>query len=80
MNVEGRTALMAAAAGGHVDTVKILLENGANVGTTSVHGRTALDYAQEGGHTAVVNLLNSFDPQAAPRRSSRGGSEVGQLN
>ena len=80
MNVEGRTALMAAAGGGHVETVRILLENGANVGTTSIHGRTALDYAQEGGHTAVVNLLNSFDPQAASRRSSRGGSEVGQLN
>jgi len=80
MNVEGKTALMAAAGGGHVDTVSILLENGANVGTTSIHGRTALDYAQEGGHTAVVNLLNSFDPQAASRRSSRGGSEVGQLN
>jgi type II secretory pathway predicted ATPase ExeA len=80
MNVEGRTALMAAAASGHVETVRILLENGANVGTTSIHGRTALNYAQEGGHTAVVNLLNTFDPQAASRRSSRGGSEVGQLN
>ena len=46
------------------ETVRILLENGANPGTTSIHGRTALNYAQEGGHTAVVNLLNSFDPQA----------------
>ena len=63
-----------------METVRILLENGANPGTTSIHGRTALNYAQEGGHTAVVNLLNSFDPQAASRRSSRGGSEVGQLN
>lgn len=80
MNVEGKTALMAAAGGGHLDTVRVLLENGANIGTTSIHGRTALNYAQEGGHTAVVNLLNSFDPQAASRRSSRGGSEVGQLN
>jgi ankyrin repeat protein len=71
---------MAAAGGGHLDTVRVLLENGANIGTTSIHGRTALNYAQEGGHTAVVNLLNSFDPQAASRRSSRGGSEVGQLN
>jgi len=80
MNVEGKTALMTAAGGGNVETVRILLENGANVGTTSIHGRTALDYAQEGGHTAVVNMLNSFDPQAASRRSSRGGNEVGQLN
>jgi type II secretory pathway predicted ATPase ExeA len=80
MNVEGRTALMAAAAGGHVDTVRILLESGANISTTSIQGRTALNYAQEAGHTAVVNLLNSYDPQSATRRSSRSGNEIGQLN
>ncbi|EWY40129.1 hypothetical protein N825_03305 [Skermanella stibiiresistens SB22] len=80
MNVEGKTALMAAASRGQVDTVRILLESGANIGTTSIHGRNALSYAQEGGHRAVVDLLNSFDPQAAARRPTRPGNEIGQLN
>lgn len=61
---------MAAASRGQVETVRILLENGANIGTTSIHGRNALSYAQEGGHRAVVDLLNSFDPQASSRRSA----------
>jgi len=54
----GRTALQAAAEGGHLAVVDRLLEKGADVNAEpTAYGRTALQAAMEGGHHAVVKRL-----------------------
>ncbi|KAI4872225.1 hypothetical protein NFI96_012399 [Prochilodus magdalenae] len=56
---EGWTALRSAAWGGHKDTVKMLLEAGAEVDGCDADGRTALRAAAWGGHEEVLmTLLN----------------------
>lgn len=55
---DGRTTLAAAAGAGNVETVKALLESGANVNTpASYSGRTALQAAAEVGHGRIVEIL-----------------------
>jgi ankyrin repeat protein len=51
----GRTALQAAAEGGHVDVVLMLLQAKADVNAAPApeRGRTALQAAAEGGYTIV---------------------------
>ena len=48
---------MRAAWNGHTDTVKALLEAGADVGLRDKSGRTALDYASDLGYQDIILLL-----------------------
>ena len=52
-------ALGRAAAAGHADVVKLLLENGGNVNQADMWGETALQLAEKNGHTDVVNMLRA---------------------
>ena len=54
---DGRTALQAAAEGGHRAVVERLLQQKADVNAHGYNGRTALQAAAEGGHLAVVERL-----------------------
>ncbi|KAI5842135.1 ankyrin repeat-containing domain protein [Morchella snyderi] len=56
---DGRTALQAAAGGGHMEIVKILLDAGApiNAEAAETSGRTALQAAIEGGQKEIVPFL-----------------------
>ncbi len=51
------TALMLAAAGGHFDIVKLLLENGAKVNAETSTGWTALMLASRNGRHDTVEIL-----------------------
>ena len=50
-------ALLNASGRGHLDVVRLLLENGADVNAADISGNTALMRASENGHTDVVRLL-----------------------
>lgn len=52
--LEGGTALICAAAGGHVECCRLLYRE---LGMQDKHGRTALDHAREGGHLECMRLL-----------------------
>ncbi|XP_044260011.1 ankyrin repeat domain-containing protein 17 isoform X12 [Tribolium madens] len=65
------TPLMEAAQEGHLDLVKFLLENDANVLAQTQTGDTALTYACENGHTDVADLLLQYD--ADLEHESEGG-------
>jgi ankyrin repeat protein len=54
---QGETALMKAAQVGHLDVVRLLLENEANAGILDFTGRTALDHADQNRHRAIVKML-----------------------
>lgn len=54
----GMSPLMLAAEKGHIDTVKSLLENGANRYAVNEHGWTAAQVAEAANHTAIAMLLN----------------------
>jgi cytohesin len=66
----GKTALMAAAAIGDAEVVKMLLNYGADVNHRDRLGTTALDHAHQGGHRDVVNLLVANDRGRAPSDAS----------
>ncbi|XP_063406196.1 inversin-like [Mytilus trossulus] len=55
--VNGRTALMFAASGGHVEVCQLLLENRCNKDITDWDGWTALMWAACKGHVEVCRLL-----------------------
>ncbi|VDP35611.1 unnamed protein product [Heligmosomoides polygyrus] len=61
------TTLHMAAAGGHTNIVKILLENGANAEDENAHGMTALHLGAKNG---FVSILEAFD-KTLWRRCSR---------
>ncbi|CAJ0941647.1 unnamed protein product, partial [Mesorhabditis belari] len=61
------TTLHMAAAGGHANIVKILLENGANAEDENSHGMTALHLGAKNG---FVSILEAFD-KALWRRCSK---------
>jgi len=54
-----RTALMQAAENASVDTVKLLLNRGANINAANVEGQTALYHAARSGKTEIVKALLS---------------------
>jgi uncharacterized protein len=54
------TALIYAAAYGHLEAVKILLNAGADISAKDNKGKTAADYAQEYKRTEVLALLRKF--------------------
>ncbi len=56
-NKLGATALMFAAAKGHLDVVKLLVENGCNKDATKTDGKTALMSAAQFGRIEVVRYL-----------------------
>lgn len=64
--IGGETALMGAAQGGYIETVKVLLARGAEVNTKNGRGETALMQAVGRGHVNTVKLLlaNGADPNA----------------
>lgn len=57
---EGKTALLYAAENGHMDLVRLLLENDAAVNHADNMENTALMLASGNGHADVVNLLLTF--------------------
>ena len=56
----GITALIAAATGGHIETVQMLLTRGADVNIYDSYGKTACDYAIEGNYTEIADLLHFY--------------------
>jgi ankyrin repeat protein len=53
------TALTAAAGNGHMEVVKILVNNGANIfHRTKENRRTAIDYAKEEGYAQIADWLD----------------------
>ena len=55
----GTTPLMQAAAAGHVDAVKLLLERGADRNLRDAKGNRAIDRAKKRDRAAVVSLLSA---------------------
>ena len=64
------TTLHMAAAGGHKNIVKILLENGANPEDENAHGMSALHLGAKNGH---VSILEAFDRNLWKRCSKKTG-------
>ena len=56
-DVNGRTALMTAAARGDEALVRLLLDAGANTALRDQNGLSAADHARQAGHDSVVDLL-----------------------
>jgi ankyrin repeat protein len=66
-NAQGRTALMSAAARGHTEAVRALLQAGANPRLRDGQGNTALDLAGAPSQQQVPALLDLLRAaQAAP--------------
>lgn len=56
-DLDGRTPLHYAAAHGHLETVKLLLEAGADTKMQDQYGRIPASYAKENSHLGVFNFL-----------------------
>jgi ankyrin repeat protein len=56
-SANGTTPIMMAARGGHILTVKLLLDEGADVALRNMAGLSALDFAQAGNHKDIVEGL-----------------------
>ena len=57
----GATVLHIAAAAGHSDIVRLLVEHGADRSVEDRNGNTAAATAQSAGHTEIVEYLQSLD-------------------
>ena len=55
----GVTPLMAAAAGGHVEVVEVLLARGADVTKRDAQGRSAAAHARDAGHAHLAERLDT---------------------
>ena len=80
--IEGAAALLIAAASGHVDTLRLLIERGSNVNLADDHSDTALMSAVRAGSIESVKLLlvSGADVNArdqAGRTPSRGPPGAG---
>ena len=60
LNYENNTALILAARGGHIDTVRALLEAGADVHYADQGRWTALSYASRWGHNETIDVLREY--------------------
>ena len=53
---------MNASYNGHLEIVKFLIENGADINIKNNDGKTALDFAEENDYKNIIELLkNSID-------------------
>lgn len=68
---EGTSALMSAAAHGHLDVVDALMAAGAAVNGTNNAGTTALMMASEWGHTTMIEKLVAVGAQVNARTQVR---------
>ena len=68
-----KPALTAAGHRGHLGTVRVLLEAGANVNIQDGSGKTPLHYAARDGHGEIVRLL--LDRKAKKELRDRGGRD-----
>lgn len=59
LDTSGRTTLTEAAWNGHVETIKLLLEKGANPAIKKSDGETAVNLARSRKHAKVVELLEA---------------------
>jgi Ankyrin repeats (many copies) len=75
--VPALTPLLAAAAQGHADAVRLAVSQGADVNGTDAAGRTALMRAAQNGHAGVVRWL--LDAGADPLRTDREGLTAADL-
>ena len=62
--LEGFTALMTAAAEGHVKIVELLLAHGADATMTDTDGDTAASFARQKGHGNLAELLEGTSAPA----------------
>lgn len=77
VNANGTTALMLAAAAGNGDTVRVLLDHGAEVNALEIrHGQTALMFAAALNRAAVIKLLIAHGADAGITTKSRPGEDV----
>eukprot|EP00976_Prorocentrum_cordatum_P047194 953207-Prorocentrum_minimum.AAC.1 len=67
-----KTALMAAAYGGHACTVRHLVESGAALERGNKHGDTALMAAAAGGHAEAAGVLLASGADANTRDHDNG--------
>ena len=72
-NAAGMTPLMNAAMNGNVQTVKLLIEKGADPSLTDNSGRTSLHFAAAGGDTNIISLIHTRMPDI---ESLDGGGET----
>lgn len=56
-DVRGRTPILRATEGGHINVFKILLGNGAQIHSVDNEGQSALHYAASNGHAEILRLL-----------------------
>jgi len=53
----GLTSVHSAAQGGHLECLRLLIENGAEVNSVSNKGETPADFAAQGGHIECLRFL-----------------------
>jgi ankyrin repeat protein len=63
--------MAAASARQNAETVRLLIENGADVAARDADGRTALDWALTQGETEAARVLRAAGAKAAPAEKSR---------
>lgn len=76
----GATALMLAAAKGHEEMIRLLLNSGANPKATDKNGSTAYRYAVHNGRTAIAEILQAAEkgtmPKAPPVSATTGSQTI----
>jgi ankyrin repeat protein len=75
-----QTPLMCAVGCGHLETVRLLIQNGASLKLTDHDGKTALDHARELNQFEIVKLLEEAEFEEAKTEQSWQQSYVEQDN